>query len=116
MIVVVWLMDDSWVLQAILDGLSAMRTEVTSVTLFCDQETLIRRWKNDHSCEWRTDQWLEVSLASLPTFLSMKDVIDTSNLTVDQIADIIIGQRENPEEKLESGKKSVYQTDCTRQE
>ena len=116
MIVVVWLMDDSWVLQAILDGLSAMRTEVTSVTLFCNQETLIRRWKNDHSCEWRTDQWLKVSLASLPTFLSMKDVIDTSDLTVDQIADRIVEQRENPEEKLESGKKSVYQTDCTRQE
>ena len=92
MIVLSWLMDDQWVFQSIMDGLSAFQTEVKSVTLTCDRETLIRRWKNDHNCEWRTDHWLEISLASLPFFSSMQDTIDTSGLSVDQIADMITGE------------------------
>jgi len=91
MIVLVWLMDDQWVLQSIMDGLSALQAAIKSVTLTCDRETLIRRWKDDHNCEWRTDHWLEISLASLPYFSSMKDVIDTSELSVDQIAGMICG-------------------------
>ena len=83
--------NDQWILQSIMDGLSALQAEVKSVTLTCDRETLIRRWKNDFNCEWRTDHWLEISLASLPYFSSMKDVIDTSELSVDQIADMIMG-------------------------
>ena len=94
MVVLVWLMDDQWVLRSILDGLAALRTEVRSVTLICDRETLIRRWKNDRYCEWRTDQWLEISLASLPGFSSMKDAIDTSELPVEQVADRIMGEIE----------------------
>ena len=92
MVVLVWLMDDPWVLRSILDGVSALQAEVKSVTLICDRETLIRRWKNDCSCEWRTDQWLEVSLASLRYFSSMKDTISTGELTVDQIAERIMSE------------------------
>ncbi len=92
MVVLVWLMDDEWVLRSVLDGLSALQAEVKSVTLICDRETLIRRWKNDCSCEWRTDQWLEVSLASLQYFSSMKDTISTGELTVDQIAERIMSE------------------------
>ena len=50
MAVLVWLMDDQWVLQSIMDGLSALHAEVKYVTLTCDRETLIRRWKNDQNC------------------------------------------------------------------
>lgn len=92
MVVLVWLMDDQWVLRSIQDRLAALRAEVKSVTLICDRETLIRRWKNDHNCEWRTDRWLEVSLASLPYFSAMKDPIDTSELSVDQTAEMIMGE------------------------
>ena len=92
MVVLVWLMDDQWVLQSIMDGLSALQAEVRSVTLTCDRETLINRWKNDRNCEWRTDRWLEISLASLPYFSSMEDIIDTSKMSVDQIVDIVIGK------------------------
>ena len=92
MVVLVWLMDNQWVLRSILDGLSACQAEVKNVTLTCDRETLIKRWKNDRSCEWRTDQWLEASLASLPYFSSMEDAIDTSKLNVDQIAELIISE------------------------
>ena len=86
MIVLVWLMDDPWVLQAITDGLAALQAEVKSVTLVCDRENLIRRWEHDHNCEWRTDAWLKVSLASLPAFAAMGNTMDTAGLSVDRIA------------------------------
>ena len=86
MIVLVWLMDDPWVLQAITDGLAALQAEVKSVTLVCDRENLIRRWENDHNCEWRTDEWLKVSLASLPAFAAMGNTMDIAGLSVDRIA------------------------------
>ena len=90
MVVLVWLMDDQQVIQKILDGLSAQKAEGKIVTLICNRENLIRRWNNDQNCEWRTDEWLQVSLKSLPGFASMDNTIDTSNLTVGQIAEIVM--------------------------
>lgn len=57
MVVMVWLMDDPWVIKAIMDGLSALRAQVKSVTLVCDRDVLARRWNNDQTCKWRTDTW-----------------------------------------------------------
>ena len=91
MVVLAWLMDDPRVLRRIRDGLAALQAEVKSVTLVCDSKTLTTRWKNDRHCEWRTDRWLEISLASLPYFASMEDMIDTSGLSAEQIADRITG-------------------------
>ena len=90
MIVLVWLMDNQWVYQSIIEGISKLQIEIKSVTLMCDKETLIKRWKNDKNCEWRTDEWLEVSLTSLPSFLSMENSIDTSGLSIEEIADRIL--------------------------
>ena len=90
MIVLAWLMDDPWVLRAVTEGIAALQMEVKSVTLVCCRESLIRRWKNDQHCEWRTDDWLNVSLKSLPEFRTMEQVIDTSDLSVDQVADLIM--------------------------
>ena len=90
MVVLVWLMDDPRVVQKILEGLSAYRAEVRSVTLVCDRDNLIRRWKQDLHCEWRTDEWLNVSLKSLPGFSAMDHVIDTSDLSVDRVAELIM--------------------------
>ena len=90
MVVLVWLMDEPWVIQRIMNGLSALQAEVKSVTKVCGRETLIRRWNNDQHCEWRTDDWLKVSLKSLPGFASMDNAIDTGSLTVGQIADLIV--------------------------
>ena len=89
LVVIAWLMDDPPVLRSLLDGLAAMRAEVKSVTLVCDRESLAERWKNDRSCEWRTDRWLEASLKSLPYFMSMDNTIDTGSLPADRIADMI---------------------------
>ena len=90
MVVLVWLMDDPWVYQSIADELSAMQAEIRSVTLVCDRESLINRWRNDQACEWRTDRWLDISLASLPSFQSMENAMDTSGLDTDDVADLIM--------------------------
>lgn len=90
MIVLVWLMDDRWVRQSIVDGLSAMGLEIRSVTLVCGKEELIRRWKNDDKCKWRTDEWLSVSLKSLSQFSNLERVIDTTGLSIPEVAETII--------------------------
>ena len=51
MIVLVWLMDDPWVLQSLTEGLIALQAEIRNVTLVCDRENLLCRWENDHTCE-----------------------------------------------------------------
>ena len=93
MVVLAWLMDDPWVLHAITEGIAALQIEVKSVTLVCSRESLIQRWENDQHCEWRTDDWLNVSLKSLPEFMTMEHVIDTSDLSVDQVADLIMQEK-----------------------
>ena len=90
MVVLVWLMDEPWVIQKITQGLSAMQAEVKNMTLVCSRESLIQRWKDDHDCEWRTDEWLNVSLKSLPGFASMDNTIDTSGLPVEQVAELVM--------------------------
>ena len=90
MVVLVWLMDDPQVCRQIMEGRSAMQADVEYVTLVCDEESLIRRWKNDRNCEWRTDEWLEASLRSLPRFAAMENTMDTGSLTAEQVADRIV--------------------------
>ena len=91
MIVLVWLMDDEWVRQSIVDGISSMNLEVQYVTLMCDRDELVRRWKNDDRCEWRTDEWLAVSLKSLLQFASQKGIIDTTGLSIRGVAEMLVG-------------------------
>ena len=90
MVVLVWLMDDPRVTQKIMDGLSALKADVKAVTLICSRENLISRWKNDLNCEWRTEEWLNVSLKSLPGFSAMNHVIDTSGLSINRIEELIM--------------------------
>lgn len=66
------------------------KIEVKSVTLTCDRENLLARWKNDKNCEWRTNEWLEVSLKSLEYFSLLENSIDTSNSSIDTIAGMIL--------------------------
>ena len=96
-VVLVWLMDDAWVREKIRDDLAALQAEVQSVTLVCDRESLIRRWNGDRNCEWRTDRWLEASLASLPGFAALENTIDISGLSAEQAAEIIL----RPEDRID---------------
>lgn len=92
MVVLVWLMDDPQVIRRITEGIAALGAEVKSVTLVCDRETLAGRWENDRACEWRTKEWLEVSLKSLDRFAAMENTIDTAGLTPDRIAEMILAE------------------------
>ena len=92
MIVLVWLMDDRKVYDSIINGISAMGLDIRSVTLVCSEDVLKRRWRNDKSCEWRTDSWLEVSIRSLPYFRVLEHTIDTDDMTVAMTADAIIAE------------------------
>ena len=91
MIVFVWLMDDEWVRKSIVDGIVSMGLEAKYVTLLCDSDELIRRWKNDDVCEWRTDEWLDVSIKSLSQFAQQENILDTTKLSILEIAKIIVG-------------------------
>lgn len=90
MIVLVWLMDEPWVQRSIADGMAAMGLEVRHATLICSKDELIKRWTHDDKCEWRTDDWLGTSLESLTQFSAQEHCIDTSGLSIPQIAEAII--------------------------
>ena len=78
------------VIERITEGLAALHVEMKNVIRVCDREDLITRWNNDQTCGWRTDDWLQVSLKSLPGFASMENAIDTSDLPVEKIAALIM--------------------------
>lgn len=90
MIVLVWLMDDEWVRERIMSGIAAMELEAKSVTLICNRDELMRRWANDHVCEWRTDEWLDVSLKSLPGFERLGNCMDTTGYSIEEVAGMIV--------------------------
>ena len=90
MVVLAWLMDDEWVRRGIAEGIAALGAEVKETVLICDRESLIRRWKNDRKCEWRTDEWLNASLKSLPVFAVMSGLTCTGGLTAEQAVDLVM--------------------------
>lgn len=92
MIVLVWLMDDEWVYKSIIESAGGMGLEVKNVTLICDKDELVSRWKNDKACEWRTDEWLKVSLRSLALFTKMDNTLDTSGISIEQLAETVCGE------------------------
>ena len=81
---------DPRIVRALSEGLAALQAEGKEVTLICSREDLVRRWENDQSCEWRTEKWLNISLRSLPGFMAMNHVIDTSGLPVSRVAELIM--------------------------
>ncbi|MBQ5312407.1 MAG: AAA family ATPase [Oscillospiraceae bacterium] len=87
MIVIVWLMDDKEIYRTLTDGLEGMGLDIKSVTLVCSKEELERRWKNDRECGWRTDEWLDVSIRSLPYFMSLDNVIVTDGMSIEEVAE-----------------------------
>ena len=85
-------MDDRWVYDRIIGGITSLEMEPVSVTLMCSREELIARWKADDKCEWRTDEWLNVSLRSLPYFAVQNNCIDTTGLCVPEVVQNILNQ------------------------
>ena len=90
MVVLAWLMDDEWVISQLIKGVEALRMDIKSVTLVCDESQLKKQWKEDSSCPWRTDEWLNISIRSLEFFQSREDSIDISGKTVNDVVDVIM--------------------------
>ena len=90
MIVLVWLMDNAWVYDAIVEGIKKLELEIQSVTLTCNDASLTDRWKNDKECPWRTDKWLTDSRDSLAYFSGQDNALDTTDLTIEAVAERII--------------------------
>lgn len=89
-IVLVWLMDDQWVHDSLISGIRDMGMETIEITLWCDEEELQKRWVNDTICEWRTDEWLEISKKSLPYFKKLGRVVDTNRTNIESIVEMIM--------------------------
>lgn len=89
-IVLVWLMDDAWVRERIAQGVDGMGLQRISVTLVCEKDELISRWKHDDQCEWRTDEWLEASLSLLPAFAAMENCLDTTGRSIAEVAETVM--------------------------
>lgn len=92
LVVISWLMDDEWVLSELIEGIQKLGLNVVTATLVCDEKQLIKQWKEDLACPWRTDEWLRNSIMSLNYFRNRKDCIDTGGLSVEEVAESIIKQ------------------------
>ena len=57
MIVLTQLMDNQQVYDKLMESLNKFYLDIKSVTLICDEPTLLNRWKNDKVCEWRNLQF-----------------------------------------------------------
>ena len=90
-IILVWLIDRMEVYHRIIEGLEELDLEIKTYTLICSESALIKRWKLDTDCKWRTDHWLQQSLKSLPFFRQFPSrQIETDNLRADKVTDLII--------------------------
>ena len=90
MIVLSWTIDDRTIMQELTDGILAVGLEPVSVTLICGREALTDRWRNDRICKWRSDDWLQVSIKSLDLFCSLGNCIDTTGLSVSEVAEQVM--------------------------
>lgn len=89
-IVLVWLMDDKKYHDRIINEILNLKLNIIDLTLWCDEPNLVQRWTNDKICEWRNSQWLEVSKKSLNYFKSLNNVLNTSELSIDEVVDSIL--------------------------
>ena len=90
MIVLVWLMDEAWVRGKLAEEIRKLGLGVHEYTLICSEEQLRAQWAADKTCPWRTDEWLRISVSSLPDFANLGNCFDTTGLSADDVADRII--------------------------
>ncbi len=89
MVVLSWLIDLDDVMNKLTQGIHDLDMEPLVFTLVCSREQLIKQWKEDKTCPWRTEEWLSVSLDSLESFKAKDNVIDTTCLNSKEVADLI---------------------------
>lgn len=90
MVVIAWLMDDEWVIKKLIDGINELDCDAKNITLVSSEMQLREQWMNDKNCPWRTEEWLDISIKSLDKFSKMKEAIDITNLSIKEVANLVI--------------------------
>ena len=90
-IVLSWIMSENTI-EKILHGLINVGIKIYCITLICDKDSLIERWKNDKIVEWRNDEQLNQSLKSIEDFTkrNIENIIDSSKMSIDNVIDKIM--------------------------
>ena len=75
-------------------ALTAFELKIYNITLVCDKETLINRWKLDKTSEWRVDELLVESILSLEDYNNRLTTvkIDTVNKNIAEVVRDIINK------------------------
>ena len=90
-VVLSWTMDEVGA-DIIISEMSKLNFQVYHFILTCSSEVLSERWRNDHTCDWRTDENLSMAIEILNKFNNRMDCIfiDTSELSIGAVAKEII--------------------------
>lgn len=99
LIIFCWVLHDESIFEMIKNRLDLSNTDIYRVTLLCSEEILIQRINNDENCFSRD---IEKSLQRMKYMLELPtNKIDTSNLTIEEIVDKVIGI-------IKTEKQSIY--------
>ena len=89
-VVFCWVMDKKEVYRKIVENIQREDIRLYEITLNCTEEALVDRWHKDTLCDWRIDEWLNISKKSLKYFKGLDTIlIDTSNKSAIDIAEKI---------------------------
>ena len=90
-VILSWIMGDAGT-DMVISEISKLDFQIYHFILTCNAEALTKRWRNDNTCDWRTDENLNMAIKILDEFDKRKDCIfiDISELSIDEAAKIII--------------------------
>ena len=66
--------------------------KIYCITLICNMDSLLERWKNDNEVDWRNDEWLKESIKSIENYKKRidKNIIDNSKISINEVIERII--------------------------
>lgn len=91
-IIFCWVMHEQCIIDKILNSIEATYCEVVSLSLTCDEASLMHRLEKDIKSGKRMDDIIERSIVRLPLYEKLNTIkIDTSGKTAEDVAEEIIG-------------------------
>jgi len=90
-IVLSWVISEKRI-ENIISELKDIELRIFSITLTCNEEELLKRWKNDKTVDWRTDEWYKESIKSLEDYNNRKNtiIIETNKKQIEMVVNEII--------------------------
>lgn len=90
-IIFCWVMHEQSIIDEIIQGLNTDNCRVIKISLLIDETNLRKRLLSDIACGMRTTDIIDRSIARINQYQTLDTIkIDTSNKTVDEIADEIL--------------------------